>query len=100
MSSGRIPCTFRLPAREHALLTLAAKQYRAPSTNWFLGEMVGCMLNPARWPEFSARLTGGTIQMTLLQETPVRKDPVAGTRKRGERRGVPRRKGARPHARP
>jgi hypothetical protein len=61
----RIPFLVRIPPRDHASLKLAAKAYRAPSINWFVGEMLQCMLNPARWTEFQMRLTNGQQQLTL-----------------------------------
>lgn len=89
----RVPFIVRLPEREHAMLKVCAKAYRAPSLNWFVGEMIACMLNPARWQEFSLRLNSGTVQQTLdlgqslLQERsrPVRTS--GGTRSRGKGRG-------------
>lgn len=76
------------------MLAVCAKAYRAPSVNWFVTEMIACMLNPSRWQEFSLRLANGQQQLTMelgqsaiLQDTPRREDPFAGTRKRGERRG-------------
>jgi len=84
----------RVPPREAAMLKIAAKAYRAPSVNWFVGEMIACMLNPARWGEFSSRLSSGTVQQTLdlgqsalLQERPRAVRSGAGTRKRREVRG-------------
>lgn len=88
----RVAFIVRLPVREHSMLKVAASAYRAPSVNWFLGEMVECMLNPARWQEFSMRLTSGAQQQTfdlgqsVTGITP-RRSAVAGTRKRAGRRG-------------
>lgn len=47
------------------MLKVAATAYRAPSINWFIREMIVCMLNPARWAEFNARLVGGSEQLAL-----------------------------------
>lgn len=46
-------------------LKVAAKAYRAASLNWFVGELIGAMLNPARWDDFQRRLATGQEQMTL-----------------------------------
>lgn len=55
----------RLPEHEHSMLAVCAKAYRAPSVNWFVTEMIACMLNPSRWPEFTLRLNTGQQQQTL-----------------------------------
>jgi hypothetical protein len=71
-------------------LKVAAKAYRAPSLNWFAGELIGAMLNPARWDDFQRRLATGQEQMTLAiaeaQKRPtkpalevVEQPPVNGT---------------------
>lgn len=90
----RIATMIRLPEREHEMLKVCAKAYKAPSVNWFVGEMIQCMLNPARWAEFSMRLTSGQQQQVLdlgqsalLQERPRAVRSGAGTRKRREVRG-------------
>jgi hypothetical protein len=61
----RIAFLIRLPEKELAQLKLASKAYRSPSVNWFVGEMLQCMMNPARQAEFSQRLTSGAHQLTL-----------------------------------
>lgn len=51
--------------RNIAMLKQAAKAYRAPSLNWFVGEMLESMLNPALWHDFQTRLNTGAQQLTL-----------------------------------
>lgn len=93
----RIPLMLRLLPRDHAMLKVCAKAYRAPSLNWFISEMVACMLNPARWQEFSMRLSSGAQQQTFdlgqsVTDITPRRSAVAGTRKRVGRRGSDRKR--------
>lgn len=100
MAEKRITFLVRLHKREASMLALAAKAYRAPSRNWFVGEMITCMLNPARWAEFNSRLVSGSEQLTLMMgeeaqaqarallrsATPASRASRAKPKKRGPRR--------------
>lgn len=75
-------------------LKLAAKAYRAASLNWFAGELIGAMLNPARWDDFQRRLATGQQQLTLeiqeaqnASEKPVSTLKKTAPKKRRARRG-------------
>jgi len=68
MASKLPQVILRFPKREIAMLDAAAKAYRSPSRNWFVREMIMCMLNPARWPEFTLRMSSGQQQLTLELE--------------------------------
>jgi hypothetical protein len=83
----RIPVTIRLPEATHDLLRQASVSYRSPSVNWFVGEMVTCMVNPARIQDFINRLLSGAIQEQIsLGQSDA--NPRRGvTRKRVSRRG-------------
>lgn len=66
----RKPLFLRLTPADHDKLFIAAKAYRAPSVNWFVNEMIGCMLNPSRWSEFATRLLAGEEQQHLALTDP------------------------------
>ena len=70
------------------MLKECAKLYRAPSVNWFIGEMIECMLNPSRWAEFSGRLQNGAQQLTLkLQAEALSVQSKAVKRERSSSKG-------------
>jgi hypothetical protein len=81
---------FRLPKAAARNLRGLAKVYNGGNASAFLRDMVFAALSgPEEVAKFNLRLMEKvTGQMTLqfLQDTSRRRDPVAGTRKRGERR--------------
>lgn len=94
---------FRLPKNESKALREVAQAYNGGNVSALLREVVGAIVSgdPQRIAEFNARLVSkltGQLTLEFLQDTARRSDPVAGTRKRGERRAAAartKRKGAR-----
>jgi len=91
-TSRKVQLNVLVTPRNVSLLKVAAKAYRSASLNWFVGEMIECMLNPGRWQEFQMRLMSGAQQMTLPLGQSGAKGTPATSDHRPKRRGALKRK--------